>query len=391
MERNVTKFDTRVLARRFGERKHFTGDEIIERFLRKYNSENTQRSYKRAIYDFFNWMYNRNVEGNLTPEELIVDTFDAEDYEYECKQRLDEGIDKTTTFNARLKGLKSFYKWLVLNTTSDVSGVRVFTVNPFAVVKLKSEDLTMEGADFLTDDEIILMLNNPFGESRHLQERNKLILEIGIATAIRNDAFAKITINNIIVRDGNYVIDTIDKGEKPVERPINPCYDRLMEWYEKDLQLRTSDNGTIFNMHPRSLDRLIRRWAKQCGISKKISFHSLRSTTAIKVYHESGDNSDVAQEILNHDYKRTTKNYLRKEKLINHTAEYLVENIKNRAMNKEQEIEREEVQVPQEQVSQVTPQIIEVPKPLTEEDVAKAIKDMDLQTKMKIFGMLTSM
>jgi integrase len=112
-------------------------------------------------------------------------------------------------------------------------------------------------------------------------------------------------------------------------KPINNYYHELMEWYEADLKITGYQNdGTIFNMHPHSANRLIKEWAKNVKIDKKITFHSLRTTTACQVYHMFDENLGRAKAVLQHFHTETTDKYLKKEKRVNGDAENIVEVMK---------------------------------------------------------------
>lgn len=320
-----------------------SGETIIESYLSTLKNEHTARAYKRSIYEFFNFMYpNMELHANM----LIVDPVHAMAYVQELQKLLDKGDIKTPTFNNKIKGCRQFYDWIIEQTTLNTSSKKTFNINPFRTVKQMAENNT-EGSEPLSPEEVLKMLDKPYGDSRHIQERNMLMLEIAVSTGIRGEALLGIKEENIKYVCGSWVIDTKDKFDKDVVRPINNYHDQLMKWYKADLNMRrTENNGTIFNLHEHSANRIVREWAKVCKIDKKITFHSLRTTTACQVYHLFDENLGRTKAVMQHSHIETTDIYIKKENKINHDAEDIVEIMKGANKNFEtivNEMSREEM------------------------------------------------
>jgi integrase/recombinase XerD len=303
--------------------KDYKGMIIIKKYMDSLKTDSTRKSYFKSIMEFFTWVYGGE---ELTFAMMIINPSVAMDYKNFWFKSYENGKMKASTFNAKIKGIKQFYEWLIFQTTSNTHGIKIFQINPFAKVAMIAENDT-EGSEPLSPEEIQLMLDNPYGNTPHIQERNSLIFELAITTGIRNDALLSITKDSISKLGNDWILTAIDKEDKKAEMPINNYYDRLMKWYEKDLRIRTDDNNTIFNLHPHSANRIIREWANNLGIDKRITFHSLRTTTAVQVYHTT-ENKAIAQEILHHSHMDTTDKYLLKEHRIRHEAEGIIVNIK---------------------------------------------------------------
>jgi site-specific recombinase XerD len=320
-----------------------SGDMIIEAYLATLGSKHTVRVYKRSILDFFQFLYPQQT---LTAKMLVIDPVHAMAYREELARQLNAEIIKCATFNAKIKGCKQFYDWLMGQTTLNTKSTKLFNINPFEAVKQVAEN-DAEGSEPLSPEEVLLMIDKPAGESKHLQERNRLLLEIAISTGIRSDALLGIKIENIINIGGDWVINTKDKFNKETMKPINNYYTELMKWYEADLLTRgVQDNETIFNIHPHSANRIVKEWAKDCKIDKKITFHSLRTTTACQVYHIYDENLGRAKAVLQHFHTETTDKYLNKEKRINRDAEDIVVMMKKTSVSFEdiiKDMSREEL------------------------------------------------
>jgi site-specific recombinase XerD len=306
-------------------RSKLNGLDIIERFLKEFKSESTKKSYRKSINDFYTWLYG---DKTLTLQMMIIDPVHAGEYSAYWMEQLNNGKIKTSTYNCKFKGIKSFYDWLITRTTSNTLDFTMMKINPFNVVK-QMKEYDSEGSDALEPDEIMLMLSNPYGRGKHIQERNVLMFVLAITTGIRNHALLTITENNIIKMGNDWVIDTIDKEDKQALKPINNYYDRLMNWYHEDKKTRTDKDNTIFNIHPIHANKVISDWAKSVGIDKKITFHSLRATTAVRIYEDNDGNLAKVQLALNHSHMETSKIYVDKNNKINHDAENIIESLQN--------------------------------------------------------------
>lgn len=335
-----------------------SGQQVIEAYLSTLANANTRRLYKRSINEFFQCIYGDEY---LTTDMLVVQPHHAMKFREEALEKLTKGEIKTSTFNAKIKGCKQFYDWLMGQTTfNGINGFAVFNINPFTTTKQLAEN-DAEGSEPLTPEEVLYMIENAEGDSLHTKERNILILEIAISTGIRSDALISIKPSNIKNICGDWVIDTIDKYSKRVIRPINNYYERLMAWYQADLRTRGFDNGTIFNLNSDYANVVIRNWAKRLEIGKKITFHSLRTTTAVQVYHIYDENLGRTKALLQHSDTKTTDKYLVKEKRVNRDAEDIVELMKSSTNDFEETIRN-----------------------MDKEDLVKMLLSLDTTVKMNI-------
>jgi site-specific recombinase XerD len=228
---------------------------------------------------------------------------------------------------------------------------------------MKSEN-DCEGSEPLSIDEINLMLNTPYGTSEHIVNRNLLIFELGITTGIRCDALMGIKIEDITSHSKDIIVSAKGKEDKTAKKPINHYYERILAWYNEDLKVRTKDNGTIFNITPIHANRIIKEWASQCSINKNITFHSLRTTTAVQIYHNTNGNLFKVQKMLDHSHVSTSKIYVDKEKAICHDGEDIIVNI------------------------QQADKLYDKLQQLSKEQLIKLISELDVATKLSILNKL---
>lgn len=301
--------------------KTYYGDDIIEVYLNGLGSDNTRKVYRRSIYSFFEYVYGSIL---LSVDDLVINPSVASGYENLWKEKVKNKEIKSSTYNNKVKGIKLFYNWLIGQTTSNTNEDRLLNINPFSTVKQIAEN-DSEGAEPLELAEIDLMLSKPYGESLHLKERNSLLFELGIITGIRNEALLSITMDNLKKIDKEYVISVVDKENKLANKAIPyEVYSRLIRWYEKDLELRL-EGDTIFNIVTETANKIIKVWAKSLGIDKRVTFHSLRTTTASLLYDKTNGNLGRVQMALNHSHTSTTKKYIDKRDIVNTDTKNLLD------------------------------------------------------------------
>lgn len=302
---------------------------VVDLYISTLKSDSTKKQYMKSITDFLNFIYIDRDFSILVSNDLILDTTHAALYQSYLIKCLNNGDFKRSTYNAKIKGIKKFYTWLICNTTSNTQSFKAFLINPFENIQLLSET-DSDGSEPLTLSDIKVMLNNPYGSNEHIQERNILMLEMGIETGIRVSALMSATINDIISKDNMYVIKVKDKNDKIAYRNITRLYDKLVNWYHKDLYVRPKRENTIFGIVPDTANRELKKWCKSLSINKKITFHSLRTTTAKLVYNNT-DSIGRTQMALNHSNTSTTKVYLDKDKKINSDTGNLLEGINEKS------------------------------------------------------------
>jgi integrase len=94
------------------------------------------------------------------------------------------------------------------------------------------------------------------------------------------------------------------KTNKPEYPPIS---DKAVRWLPE--RGFAKDNDRIFQMPPNGYaNKLLREWAKSAGITKKISYHVSRHTTATLLL-SSGVPLTTVQKIMGHSDIRTTLRY----------------------------------------------------------------------------------
>lgn len=300
---------------------------LIEMFLNQYSSNQTKRAYRRSIYAYLAFLYGDVKE--LTFSELVTQTMDAQLYFNHYKEKLLDGEIKTSSLNNMIKGIKYFYNWLMgITTINGINFQNPFKINPFHNIQQVSEN-DSEGSEPLSKEELSLMLSKVYGSDDNCKLRNKLMFTIAITTGIRVTPLTSLTWNNIKEDSNGHYIEILDtnKNRKLMKIRIREEYfAELLEWSSK--QGCSDSSKPIFGICPDRANVIIKEWAKSVGITKKITFHSLRTTTACEVYDKS-ENIDIARDMLGHSSIATTKRYIDKKKSVKEYGMDIITNTKD--------------------------------------------------------------
>lgn len=270
--------------------------DLIREFLRyllidKGYSENTIESYKRDLDKFLE--YNKNTS---------IDNISNEDLKKYIKYLNDNGLNEKSIAR-NISSLKSFYKFLVISKYISSN-----TSDSLYLPKIKkSLPIT------LTEEEVMSLLDIDLTDN--FSYRNKAMLELLYATGLRVSELINLKLQDIDFSQD--IIRTFGKGSK--ERII-PIGDYAKEYLEKYIyeyrssMLKKENNEHIFlNNHGKQMTRqgffkIIKKIAKEKGINKELSPHTLRHSFASHLLKYGADLRTI-QELLGHSDISTTQIY----------------------------------------------------------------------------------
>ena len=171
---------------------------------------------------------------------------------------------------------------------------------------------------FLTEEELPRLFNEPDIETLP-GLRDRAILELLYSSGLRVSELVGLNKDHINLKRLEFMVR--GKGQK--DRPIfiSP---EAAEWIEKYLNKRTDNNRPLFiraggtkkadtsgdhaRLSARSVQRMVARYARLAGITKKISPHSLRHSFATDLLMNGADLRSV-QAMLGHSNIATTQIY----------------------------------------------------------------------------------
>lgn len=258
-------------------------------------SDNTRESYLFDIVKFLDFLKRENqMLRSVTDQSLQAFVADLHDL----------GIAPRS--QARIiSGLKSFFKYLKAENYIDEDPT--LNLESPQTGRHLPEVLTVEQIDMLIDE-----IDKSTPEGR----RNNAIIEVMYGCGLRVSELVNLEINKLYFDDG-YIVVT-GKGSKERIVPISDVAIELVNEYMTEraqLDVIAGEENVLFlNRRGHRLTRqmiftIIKRLARQAGIKKEISPHTLRHSFATHLL-EGGANLRAIQQMLGHESIATTEIYL---------------------------------------------------------------------------------
>jgi site-specific recombinase XerD len=251
---------------------------LQEMRIRNY-SERTITTYLSLLTGFLTHM-------DRDPSEITIE--DLKDYIY---YRLQKDNISVSTINQTISSWRIFYVH-ILNKKWEGC----------LIVRPKREKRLPE---VLSQEEALVLINSP------KNIKHKAILYIMYSTGMRRDELLSLKVSDI---DSSRMIVNIRQGKGKKDRQVilhlkvlellreyykryRPCY-YLFEGFSKEKRYSAT-----------SLTKIVKKNAKEAGIKKDISVHTLRHCFATHML-EKGVNLKVIQQLMGHTSIKTTSIYL---------------------------------------------------------------------------------
>ncbi len=218
-----------------------------------------------------------------------------------------EGLKKNTQ-NYHLIALRGFLKYLVKND--------VKSLGPEKVELAKQEQRQV---DFLEGSDLERILEAPFKIElpEIIRKRDKAILELFFSTGLRVSELCKLKIEHVNLKKDEFTV----RGKGAKLRVVF-LSDEARRWIDDYLKSRRDVNPYLFTSHdkaaggredlanltPRSVQRLVQKYAKVAGITKEVTPHTLRHSYATDLLMNGADIRSV-QAMLGHSSITTTQVY----------------------------------------------------------------------------------
>lgn len=221
----------------------------------------------------------------------------------------DEGNNlKKNTQNYHLIALRGFLKYLIRND--------IKTLEPEKIELAKQEQRQV---DFLEGSNLDRILKAPLeiNSASIIKKRDKAILELFFSSGLRVSELSKLKVENINLKKDEFTIR--GKGKKV---RVVFLSDQAKYWIGKYLEARIDTSPHLFISHdkaakgrggqdsltPRSIQRLVQKYARAAGITKQVTPHTLRHSYATDLLINGADIRSV-QEMLGHSSITTTQVY----------------------------------------------------------------------------------
>lgn len=288
-----------------------TIDQYITEFLEdlevtKGRADRTIRNYDFYLRRFSGWLKDNKISA---PGKITVDLI----RQYRLwLNRLKDPLRKTNlkknTQNYHLIAVRSFLKYLAKRDIATL-----------APEKIDLAKIGMRQVDFLEGSDLDQLLEAPMNTDnvKIIKYRDKAILEMLFSTGLRVSELASLQ------KDLNLDKDEFTIRGKGDKTRIVFMSSQAKHWIREYLALRKDNNPCLFIGHDkaakarqgeeigltaRSIERLVKKYAKLAGINKKITPHTLRHSYATDLLMNGADIRSV-QSLLGHSSITTTQIY----------------------------------------------------------------------------------
>ena len=279
--------------------------------IEKGHSELTIRNYEHYLGRFLEFAQKEKRRDNLKPNDITLEL--VRKYRlYLNRINTDRGENlKKITQNYHIIALRAFLKYL---SKRDIPSL--------AAEKLELADAIKQSFTFLEITEVESLLQSPEkypNKNNQITLRDKAILETLFSTGLRVSELTNLDIDDINLERGEFMVR--GKGEK--ERIVflsDKAKDTINDYIKtrkdehKPLFLHfgglrdDEEGGEYMRLTPRSVQRIIKKYAKLAGIVKDVTPHVLRHSFATDLLINGADIRSV-QEMLGHSSITTTQIY----------------------------------------------------------------------------------
>ncbi len=271
-------------------------NELVEEFLRyllidKGYSSNTIASYKIDLEKFLEYNKGKNID-NITNSDL------KEYVKWLNKENLNE-----KSISRNISCLKSFYKFLVIE--------KYVKNNPSDLISIPKVKKSLPKT--LTEEEVIKLLDIDLTDN--FSYRNKAMLEVMYATGLRVSELVNLKLQDVDLSQD--LVRTFGKGSKerviPIGEYAREYLEKYIYEYRASMLKRTNNEYLFLNNHGNKMTRqgffkIIKKIAKEKGIDKELSPHTLRHSFATHLLKYGADLRTI-QELLGHSDISTTQIY----------------------------------------------------------------------------------
>lgn len=253
--------------------------------LEKNYSKHTVSNYERDIKQFI--LFAGNLE--------INDKIPGDYLEYLFKKKYNKN-----SITRKIIAIRNFYRYLLK--------IKKIKHNPFEYILTPKKEKKIPGV--LTEKEVELLLESADGNN-FFDLRDRSILELLYSSGIRVNELVNLNINDIDFI--NEEIKVLGKGNKERIVPVGSVAMNWLNRYIKELKKISSEKILFINKNKkrlttRSIEMIIKKYAKKAGILKKITPHTLRHSFATHLLDRGADLRSV-QELLGHSNLSTTQIY----------------------------------------------------------------------------------
>lgn len=252
-------------------------------------ADNTVRNYRSCLNQYDIW-YNKKLE--------LSQPVDIMNYLSHLRIQGRSGGTLTVTTSA----LRAFFDFLLAQ--------QIVTANPTAGIRQRGRKKVRIPVS-LDKGELAALLAAPQTHIDPLiRDRDTMFLALLASTGMRITETLNLRPADVDFPNKQMVV--IGKGNKQatvfMTNLISPTFSKELERYVKKNKIHP--NHRIFDIPTRSAQRLVTRWARKAGITKRVTPHTLRHTFGSLMATEKSLDLLTLKELMRHDSIETTKSYI---------------------------------------------------------------------------------
>ncbi len=260
-------------------------------YIEKRLSANTKDAYKRDLVSFSTFLDNKKVV-NIKSEDIR-----------EYIKYLNEQKEKDKTIARKIVSIRTFFDYLMREN--------IIEVNPCE--KVESPKLKKTLPKTLNEEEINILLD--IKPKTALEWRNKAMIELMYAAGLRVSELVELEVNDVNLKD-NYV-RVFGKGKKerivPMADITTDILNEYINVYRNSLLKGYLTDKVFISSYGKGMTRQgffknLKKIAKEKGIKKDFSPHTLRHSFATHLLEHGADLRSIG-ELLGHENIKTTQIY----------------------------------------------------------------------------------
>ncbi|MSU54465.1 MAG: hypothetical protein EXS48_01305 [Candidatus Staskawiczbacteria bacterium] len=270
--------------------------------------ENTQKNYQHYLNKFVGWLQSRGLQG-LLPHQLTSEhIWDYRIYLSRYQNPLNQQILKKSTQNYYLIALRAFLGYFV---------ARDIVSLPPDKIELPRADKASKTVKFLNIDQIEKLLST-IEPKDAISIRDRAILESLFSTGLRIAELVSLNTDQFANLKDKKDFELSVTGKGGTVRTVY-FSERALGFIKKYLSLRNSKEKSLFinfrdkdgtghRLTPRSIERIVKKYAIMAGIPMFTTPHTLRHSYATDLLTQGVDLRSI-QEFLGHKNIVTTQIY----------------------------------------------------------------------------------
>lgn len=266
----------------------------------------TIRNYKHYLKRFYNWL--SETSSTTNPEDISLDL--VRKYRvYLAHLHNRNGMQlKRITQSYHIIALRAFLRYLLVQRD-------IPTLSPD---KIELSKQSFQPVKFLNLEQVETLVNSPKLLNK-IGLRDKAILEALFGTGLRVSELVGLNRDQLNLERKEFGV----KGKGGKLRVVF-LSNTAAQWIERYLQSRqdcfkplfirysgaldTKKDGEKMRLAPRSIQRVVKKYARRCGLPIEVTPHTLRHSFATDLLINGADIRSV-QEMLGHESIRTTQVY----------------------------------------------------------------------------------